>query len=1060
LVITICFKKYFVFGRGKLAAVTFFLFLVFWPVIAAGAAPEAQEKEVFIGVLAKRGAEHALKKWGPTAEYLTRQIPGYSFKIQPLDFRSIYPAVAQGQVEFVLANSSFYVELEALYGVQRITTLRNRVGPTVSSVFGGVIFVRSDNDDIRMLEDLKGKSFMGVDEESLGGYRMAWGELDKIDIDPYEDMSSLRFGGTHDAVVYAVWDGKVDAGTVRTDTLERMAAEGKISLSQFRVINLQAPATDSGFQFLRSTRLYPEWPIASVASTPIDLTKAVTVALMNMPEDSPAAVASKSAGWTVPHNYQPVHDLLKQLQVGIYTSYGKVTLGDVLQLYWYWILLGFMAMFAMAAVTTHVSSLNAKLRGSRLDLQDARDKLEVRVQERTQELERASREKRLLLDSAGEGIFGIDSQGRVKFINRMALEMLGWDGYEQELLGDGMHELTHHTKPDGSHYPREECPVHSSLKSRETNRITDEVFWRKDGGSIPVEYTSTPIMEEDGKAIGAVVVFKDITERKHAEQLLIDARREAESASKAKGEFLAVMSHEIRTPMNGVLGMAELLRDTGLDDEQQEFVEIISDSGKALLEIIDSILDLSKIEAEKLELEPIPFDLERAAGDVIRLLSTQAEDKGLDLVMHYGAECRHHFVGDAGRIRQVLMNLVGNAIKFTEQGSVRIAISCSCQDEEQCKVRIEVQDTGIGIAPENRVRLFSEFTQADASTTRRFGGTGLGLAISRQLVELMGGEIGVDSTLGSGSTFWLDVTLPVAPEPEPLYLAELQGARILLVDDDAVNRRALCGQLEQMGIEVVTAESIQQAVAALQSQGSQSKFQILLLDRHVDGISGEQLASAVRVGEGSVDLPLVLLTSTAERGDAEHYQQVGFVGYLAKPVSSEVLGHTLAGVLGAQREGRTPSFITRHQLEESIRQESREAPCFSGHVLLAEDNRANQVVAVSLLKKLGLQTTVVPDGSQVIRELSGSNYDLVLMDCQMPEMDGYEATREIRRLEQGERMPVVALTANVLEGDREKCLAAGMDDFLAKPLKREELVTILERWLPPENMEIKIKEQK
>jgi phosphate/phosphite/phosphonate ABC transporter binding protein len=1059
LVITNCFKNNYLFGRGRLTTAIFFLFLVFWPVGAASTAPEAQEKEVFIGVLAKRGAEHALKKWGPTADYLTRQIPGYSFKIQPLDFRSIYPAVAQGQVEFVLANSSFYVELEALYGVQRITTLRNRVGHSVSSVFGGVIFVRSDNDDIRMLEDLKGKSFMGVDEESLGGFRMAWGELAKHDIDPYEDFSSLGFGGTHDAVVYAVWDQKVDAGTVRSDTLERMAAEGKISLSQFRVINLQTPATDSGFQFLRSTPLYPEWPFASLASTPIDLTKAVTVALLNMPEDSPAALASKSAGWTVPHNYQPVHDLLKQLQVGIYHSFGKVTLGDVLRIYWYWILLGFMALIGMAGVTTHVSGLNTKLRSSRFDLQEARDKLEVRVRERTQELEQASKEKRLLLDSAGEGIFGIDSNGQVKFINRVALEMLGWENHEHELLGFGMHELTHHTKPDGSHYPREECPVHSSLRSRETNRITNEVFWRKDGGSIPVEYTSTPILEDDGNAIGAVVVFKDITERKQAEQLLINARREAESASKAKGEFLAVMSHEIRTPMNGVLGMAELLRDSGLDEEQNEYVEIISDSGKALLEIIDSILDLSKIEAEKLELEPIPFDLERAAGDVIRLLSTQAEDKGLDLDLCYGPECPRHFIGDAGRVRQVLMNLVGNAIKFTEQGFVRILISCSSRDEEHGDVRIEVQDTGIGIAPENRALLFTEFTQADASTTRRFGGTGLGLAICRQLVGLMEGEIGVDSTLGSGSTFWLNLTLPYAPEPEPLYLAELQGVRVLLLDNDAVNRRALSGQLKQMGIEVAAVESIGQAVTALQSQERDNRFQLLLLDRHVDGISGKQLAQSIRAVEGGTDLPLVLLTSTAERGDAEYYQKAGFAGYLAKPVSSEILGQTLSGVLGARREGRQPLFITRHQLEESSRQEIREAYSFQGHVLLAEDNMANQVVAVSMLKKLGLRTTVALDGIQVMTEFARVNYDLILMDCQMPKMDGYEATEKIRKMENNERIPIVALTANVLEGDREKCLAAGMDDFLAKPLKREELVAVLDRWLPLESRESEAKEQ-
>jgi CheY-like chemotaxis protein len=263
-----------------------------------------------------------------------------------------------------------------------------------------------------------------------------------------------------------------------------------------------------------------------------------------------------------------------------------------------------------------------------------------------------------------------------------------------------------------------------------------------------------------------------------------------------------------------------------------------------------------------------------------------------------------------------------------------------------------------------------------------------------------------------------------------------------------------------MGIEVVAAESIEQAVTALQTQGNEGKFQLLLLDRHVDGISGQQLARAVRVGEGNAELPLVLLTSTAGRGDAEHYQQAGFAGYLARPVSSEVLGQTLAGVLGNQQEGQAPLFITRHQLEESSRLEDREAPSFHGHVLLAEDNRANQVVAVSLLKKLGLKVTVVPDGSQVITELAGANYDLVLMDCQMPEMDGYEATREIRRLKEFQQLPVIALTANVLEGDREKCLAVGMDDFLAKPLKQEQLAAVLDRWLSPTNTQTKIKEQK
>ncbi|MCP3669807.1 MAG: phosphate/phosphite/phosphonate ABC transporter substrate-binding protein [Gammaproteobacteria bacterium] len=360
-------------------------------------------KQIPIGVLAKRGAEHALKKWGPTADYLTQKIPGYHFKIQPLDFRSIFPAVKHGEVDFVLANSSFYVELEALYGIQRIATLRNRVGNAISTVFGGVIFVRADNDRLKVLRDLRGRSFMGVDEESFGGFRMGLGELKKNDINPYEDMNRLVFGGTHDNVVYAVQDGKVDAGTVRTDTLERMADEGKINLNNFRVFSHYPHDAEADFQFLHSTPLYPEWPFASLSSTPVELTQAVAIALLKMPAESPAALSSKGAGWSVPHNYQPVHDLLKGLQVGIYQHFGKVTYQDVLRLYWHWLLLGLLALVTTTVTTIHASRLNTSLNRSRQALQEAKDNLEARVHERTIKLEQTSRDKQLLLDSAGEG---------------------------------------------------------------------------------------------------------------------------------------------------------------------------------------------------------------------------------------------------------------------------------------------------------------------------------------------------------------------------------------------------------------------------------------------------------------------------------------------------------------------------------------------------------------------------------------------------------------------------------------------------------------------------------
>ncbi|MCG8428857.1 MAG: EAL domain-containing protein [Chromatiales bacterium] len=495
---------------------------------------------VRLGVLAKRGVQFAESHWGATAEYLSAQIPDCTFQIVPLSFDEVIPAVVEQKVDFVLTNPSFYIELEAKYGASRIATLKNSVGDMVANQFGGVIFTRADRDDIQQLSDIVGKRFMGVEEASLGGFRMAWGMFEGQGIDLFNSVD-LSFGKTHDAVVYAVLERKVDAGTVRTDTMERMAREGLISLGDFRVINIAAEEESDYFPFRRSTPLYPEWPFAILAHAPKELSETVAVALLQMPPDSRAALDSNSAGWGIPLNYQPVHELLKTLKVGPYKNYGVITYSDLLQKYWHLFIAGFFTLSAFGVAIYYVTRLNIQLGLSRESLHRAKATLEVRVQERTQDLvvinselqqeiaersrtqkmlEKVSSENRLLLDSAGEGIFGIDTQGRLTFINPAALQLLGWSG--DELLGNSMHKITHFGGIEPYDCPVTDCPICSVITSRKSEKVVDDLFWRKDGTGFPVEYTSTPVIE-NGEVTGAVVVFEDITERKKMEQNLQQA---------------------------------------------------------------------------------------------------------------------------------------------------------------------------------------------------------------------------------------------------------------------------------------------------------------------------------------------------------------------------------------------------------------------------------------------------------------------------------------------------------------------------------------------------------
>jgi len=558
------------------------------------------------------------------------------------------------------------------------------------------------------------------------------------------------------------------------------------------------------------------------------------------------------------------------------------------------------------------------------------------------------------------------------------------------------------------------------------------------------------ILDVSEKFGGAIVTLEDITVQKQAAEELRRAKEAAESANRAKSSFLANMSHEIRTPMSAIMGMMDLLADTDLTEEQRDFAETAHQSSESLLSIINDILDFSKIEAGKLELESLAFHLPTHIEAVADVFAGQVDDKGIELCVLVAPDVPDYVLGDPGRLRQVLVNLVGNAIKFTEKGEVVLNVARTAWNGHDDAVRFEVSDTGIGIIEEQRERLFESFTQADASTTRRYGGTGLGLAICQRLISLMGGEIGVESEAGAGSTFYFVVPLPPAEgELVPEQLTEsvdLRGVRVLVVDDNDTNRLILRTYLERWGCVVAEAGDGCSALTALREAARAGRpFRLALLDLQMPGMDGEELAQEVKRDATVASTRLILLTSIGRRCPLERLANIGFEGVLMKPAKRQALFDCVTTVLGRRPApvGKgVSSVVTEHTLDWPAR----------GRFLLlvVEDVTANQKVMDRLLAKAGFRCELARNGREALEALKRRHYDLVLMDCQMPEMDGYEATRRLREQERpGDHIPVIAMTASAMKGDRERCLAAGMDDYLSKPVIRENLLSVLNRWLRP-----------
>jgi two-component system, sensor histidine kinase and response regulator len=652
---------------------------------------------------------------------------------------------------------------------------------------------------------------------------------------------------------------------------------------------------------------------------------------------------------------------------------------------------------------------------------------------------------RLILGSVNDGIIGLDHNGVITFANPAAPAMLGYT--LEEMSGRVLHALIHHHYPDGREFPREECAMYLTALDGVVRTVASEVLWQKDGSAIPVEYSTTPVFNE-GKITGTVVVFRDITERKRAEAAVMQAKEIAEEATRTKSEFLANMSHEIRTPMNAIIGMSHLALQTQLDKKQRNYVEKVHRAGENLLGIINDILDFSKIEAGKMSMEAASFRLEDVMDQLANLIGIKTEDKELELLFSVAPDVPTALIGDSLRLGQVLINLGNNAVKFTDKGEIVVGIEKVGEDAKSIELHFWVRDSGIGMTPEQCGKMFQSFSQADASTTRKFGGTGLGLAICKNLVELMDGHIWVDSEFGKGSTFHFNARFGLQAEPMPrrMFRAdELLGVRVLVVDDNASAREILSSMARSFGLEVDAARDGAQAVDMIGIAGEKKcPYDLVLMDWKMPVMDGVETIRRLH-DECLSHTPSVIMVTAYGREEALEAataRGIALKTVLTKPVTASSLLEAIGEILDKG------ILVETHASEIANTYGEAMARLRGAHVLLVEDNEMNQELAMELLNQAGMTVVLANNGQEALDILAQeTSFDGVLMDCQMPVMDGYTATREIRKNPAFAQMPIIAMTANAMAGDKAKVIEAGMNGHIAKPLNVSEMFNTMAQWI-------------